>query len=214
MFLFSYSNCPSAALQAGYCPPRLKSVLLSVWLLLFLFLSRCPGKVTGALAQSTLVFTIPSSSPLSDIKASDVLMNFQSKADQQFTTNFICRAHMHRNANRHTCTSSFTASQRSSKLRLFIHNSSYSHLLKSLHHTVSVSHTPGELNAVNVCTSSLLIDELFMLSKRSIWVREETCRMASHHSKAIQIQMQQLKFVYGAALCLRGEKAVFKGLQS
>lgn len=38
--------------------------------------------------------------------------------------------------------------------------------------------------------------------------------MASHHSKAIQIQMQQLKFVYGAALCLRGEKAVFKGLQA
>lgn len=121
MFLFSYSNCPSAALQAGYCPPRLKTVL-SVWLLLFLFLSRCPGKVTGALAQSTLVFTIPSSSPLSDIKASDMLMNFQSKADQQFTTNFICCAHMHRNANRHTCTSSFTASQRSSKLRLFIRN--------------------------------------------------------------------------------------------
>lgn len=212
MFLFSCSNCLFAALRAGYCPPRLKSVLLSVWLLLFLFLSRCPGKVIGALARSTLVFTIPSSSPLSDIKASDVLMNFQSKADQQFTTNFIRRAHMHRNANRHTCTSSFTASQRSSKLRLFIRNSSYSHLLKSLHHTVSVSHTPGELNAVNVCTSSLLIDELFMLSKRS--VREETCRMASHHSKAIQIQMQQLKCVYGAALCLRGEKAVFKGLQS
>lgn len=53
-----------------------------------------------------------------------------------------------------------------------------------------------------------------MLSKRSMRVREETCRMALHHSKAIQIQMQQLKFVYGAALCLRGEKAVFKGLQS
>lgn len=211
MFLFSYSNCPSAALRAGYCPPCLKSVILSVWLLLFLFLSRCPGKVIGALAQSTLVFTILS---LSDIKASDVLMNFQSKADQQFTTNFIRRAHMHRNANRHTCTSSFTASQRSSKLRRFIRNSTYSHLLKSLHHTVSVSHTPGELNTVNVCTSSLLIDELFMLSKRSICVREETCRMASHHSKAIQIQMQQLKFVYGAVLCLRGGKAVFKGLQS
>lgn len=89
MFLFSCSNCLFAALRAGYCPPCLKSVLLSVWLLLFLFLSRCPGKVIGALARSTLVFTIPSSSPLSDIKASDVLMNFQSKADQQFTTNFI-----------------------------------------------------------------------------------------------------------------------------
>lgn len=47
-------------------------------------------------------------------------------------------------------------------------------------------HTPGELNALNVYTSRLLIDKLFMLSSGSIHITDET----SHHSKGIQIEMQ------------------------
>lgn len=59
----------------------------------------------------------------------------------------------------------------------------WSQLFTTQHHTVSVSHTPGELNAVNICTSRLLIVKLFMLSSGRIHIRGETGEVAPHHSK-------------------------------
>lgn len=44
-----------------------------------------------------------------------------------------------------------------------------------------VNHTPGELNAVNVCTNRPLIDKLFMLSSRRIHIKGETGGVAPHH---------------------------------
>lgn len=50
-----------------------------------------------------------------------------------------------------------------------------------------------------------------MLSSGSIHIREETGRVARHSTtaKRLQMQMQRLKFVYGATLCLRGKSWLF-----
>lgn len=236
VLLLSLSNWLAASLQAGYWPPHSKPSFLSVRLLFirsfpafFLALSHFQTlplsvlqKLTECCLNQLLCLQSHDSRLYQQIKASVMLMNFLSTkpiSSLQLILGLPCNlshshAHKHKSANTHTdaCTQFNYSLTETHKQKLFIHHLSYSLLPELVHHAVSVSHTPGELNAVNVCTNRLLIDKLFMLSSGRIHIRGQA---GWHHTtaKRLQIQMQQLKFVYGIAHSLRGKSRLFKALE-
>lgn len=67
----------------------------------------------------------------------------------------------------------------------------------------TVSHTPGGLKAVNVCTNRLLIEKLFMLSSGSIRIRRETGGVAPHRKKEASNTDAAVKVCCGISLRLR-----------
>lgn len=71
----------------------------------------------------------------------------------------------------------------------------------------TVSRTPGESDAVNVCTNRLLIEKLFMLSSGSIHIRGETGGAAPHHSGGASNTDAAVKVCLW--LCLRGKGSFY-----
>lgn len=163
--LLSPSNWLSVSLQASYWPPRLEPFLLSVCCPLDPSRSKfspspvfCPAKVAEGRRLNQLL-CLRSRLPLlyQQIKAPSALMNSQiHKADYKDTNAHRCR-----------CSNLNYSLAKEHKHSLLIRHPSYS----PLHRAVSVSHTPCELNPVNVCTNRLLIDKLFMLSSGRIHIR-------------------------------------------
>lgn len=132
---------------------------------------------------------VPSSSTLSvDQSITHVNELPSHKSDQQFTTNFSFSTLSFTQTHTHRCMQEVQLQH-----TLFIRHPRNSLLPERVHHTVSVSHTPGELNAVNVCTNRLLIDKLFMLSRGR---RRDGRRGTTTQQNRLHIQMHQLMFVY------------------
>lgn len=212
--LLSHSNWLSAYLRASYWPPRLKPFLLSVCLLFIRSLFLASSNFSPLCVLQNLNVAILISSPClrppprlyQRIKASGALMNFQSTkpiSSLQLILAFPALSFIHKHTQMQMLKLKLESCKEAQTRSLYPSS--------PLHHAVSVSHTPGELDAVNVCTNRLLIDKLFMLSSGSIHIRGETGAVAPHHSKEASNTDAAVKVCLWRCSLPQREKQIFFG---